>query len=175
MIIREAASDEFQGLGQLMVQVYSQLDGFLKPQEHPHYYDVLANIGTLASVPGVQLLVAVAEDRIIGGVVYYADMAHYGAPGIATREQNASAFRFLAVAPGARGTGAGKALVERCIELAMEKEHAQVVIHTTNAMKIAWSMYEARGFKRSLDLDFTVGEMPVFGFRLPLGDAASRS
>jgi len=27
-------------------------------------------------------------------------------------------------------------------------------------------MYERMGFKRSEDLDFTQGELPVFGFRL---------
>ena len=35
-------------------------------------------------------------------------------------------------------------------------------------MQIAWSMYENLGFKRSKDLDFTQGKLPVYGFRLPL-------
>jgi hypothetical protein len=36
------------------------------------------------------------------------------------------------------------------------------------AMQIAWKMYENLGFKRSEDLDFMQGELPVFGFRLAL-------
>jgi hypothetical protein len=36
------------------------------------------------------------------------------------------------------------------------------------AMQTAWKMYENLGFKRSDDLDFTQGELPVFGFRLKL-------
>jgi hypothetical protein len=35
-------------------------------------------------------------------------------------------------------------------------------------MSVAWQMYEKAGFERSPDLDFMQGELPVFGFRLPL-------
>jgi hypothetical protein len=43
-----------------------------------------------------------------------------------------------------------------------------MIIHTTKAMQTAWKMYEDIGFKRSIDLDFMQGELPVFGFRLTL-------
>jgi len=36
------------------------------------------------------------------------------------------------------------------------------------AMFTAWKMYETMGFKRSEDLDFKQGALPVFGFRLAL-------
>jgi hypothetical protein len=36
------------------------------------------------------------------------------------------------------------------------------------AMQTAWNMYENLGFKRSEDLDFMQGELPVFGFRLSI-------
>ncbi len=35
-------------------------------------------------------------------------------------------------------------------------------------MAVAWQMYENMGFKRCPDLDFTQGELPVFGFSLAL-------
>ena len=44
----------------------------------------------------------------------------------------------------------------------------EVIIHTTKAMQTAWKMYEGFGFKRSEDLDFMQGELPVFGFRLQM-------
>jgi hypothetical protein len=47
-----------------------------------------------------------------------------------------------------------------------EKGHAQVILHTTQAMQIAWTLYERLGFERSKDLDFVQGDLPVFGFRL---------
>ena len=43
-----------------------------------------------------------------------------------------------------------------------------MIIHSTMAMQTAWKMYEKLGFKRSGDLDFIQGELPVYGFRLVL-------
>lgn len=167
-VIQEAQEDEFEKLGQLMVSVYLGLEGFPNKDDQPNYYEMLAHIGQLTEKPGAKLLVAVAKKEVIGGVVYFADMAHYGSGGTATQEQNASGFRLLAVAPEARGTGVGKALVRTCIEFARDRKQEQIIIHTTHAMKIAWRMYEKLGFKRSQDLDFMQGELHVFGFRLKL-------
>ena len=167
-VIRAAREDEFDALGRLMVAVYSGLAGFPGPDEQPRYYDMLTNIGRMAEKPGAKLLVAVAEGGILGGVVHFSDMAQYGSGGTATAERDASGFRLLAVGPEARGMGVGKALVRRCIDLAKEEGHGQVILHSTAAMKVAWGMYERLGFLRSPDLDFLQGELPVFGFRLKL-------
>ena len=43
--IRNANPSEFEALGKLMVLVYSQLEGFPKPDEQPAYYNMLTNIG----------------------------------------------------------------------------------------------------------------------------------
>lgn len=171
MAIRDAKPDEFHRLGQLMVAVYASLDGFPSPEEQPRYYDMLAHIGLMAEKPGARLLVAMAGETLLGGIVYFADMAQYGSGGIATQEKAASGFRLLAVAPEARGLGVGRALAEACIALAKESRHRQVIIHTTRAMQIAWRMYEGMGFRRSEDLDFMQGELPVFGFRLNLASS----
>lgn len=167
--VRNAKPAEFSEIGKLMVKVYSQLEGFPKVSEQPAYYKMLANVGELTNKPDTELLVAVSsEGNIAGGVVYFSDMKYYGSGGTATREQNASGFRLLAVDPLIRGHGIGKLLTNECIRKAREKKHSQVVIHTTMAMQTAWKMYENIGFKRSEDLDFMQGELPVFGFRLLL-------
>jgi len=167
-VLREARSEEFQALGALLVAVYSSLAGFPTPEEQPRYYDMLANIGRLAGNPDTELLVAIRGEDLLGGVVYFSDMARYGSGGTATQEVNASGFRLLAVAPQARGLGVGRALMETCITRAQERRHGQMIIHTTDAMKTAWSMYERRGFVRSVDLDFLQGTLQVYGFRLKL-------
>lgn len=165
--VRNAQPGEFAEIGKLMVQVYSQLEGFPKPDEQPNYYKMLANIGDLTHKPEMELLVAVSSDnKIAGGVVYFSDMQYYGSGGTATKEKNAGGFRLLAVDPSTRGHGVGKLLTNECIRKAKEKKLGQVVIHTTKAMQTAWKMYEDLGFKRSEDLDFMQGELPVFGFRL---------
>jgi len=167
--IRNAIPAEFEEIGKLMVRVYSQLEGFPKESEQPDYYKMLANIGGLTTKPGTELLVAVSpRDEIAGAVVYFTDMKYYGSGGTATKEQNACGFRLLAVDPLTRGQGIGKLLTDECIRKAKDKKVDQMVIHTTMAMQTAWKMYENLGFKRSEDLDFMQGELPVYGFRLLL-------
>lgn len=167
--IRNAKANEFEEIGKLMVLVYSQLEGFPKESEQPNYYKMLANIGDLTTNPNTELLVAVtSDDKIVGGVVYFGDMQYYGSGGIATKEKNTSGFRLLAVNPMNREQGIGKLLIKNCIEKAKEKKQQQLIIHSTMAMQTAWKMYERLGFKRSEDLDFMQGELPVFGFRLLL-------
>lgn len=168
-IVRNAASREFEEIGKLMVQVYSQLEGFPKESEQPEYYKMLAHIGALTNNPETELLTAVSfEDRIAGAVVYFGDMQFYGSGGTATKEKNAAGFRLLAVDPLTRGQGIGGLLANECIRKARNKNRSQVIIHTTMTMQIAWKMYEKLGFRRSEDLDFMQGELPVFGFRLLL-------
>jgi GNAT superfamily N-acetyltransferase len=168
-MIRNATPHEFLEVGKLMVEVYSQLEGFPKEADQPNYYKLLANVGALTSKPGVELLVAVSsDDTIMGAVVYFSDMLYYGSGGIAGTEQNSSGFRLLAVRSASRGQGIGKLLTKACIKRATDKLHHQLIIHTTKPMQTAWKMYESLGFKRSEDLDFSQGELAVFGFRLLL-------
>jgi GNAT superfamily N-acetyltransferase len=152
-----------------MINVYSTLEGFPSPDEQPGYYEMLANIGSFNEEKDTTVLVALtAEGKLIGGVVYFEDMARYGSGGTATFEKNASGFRLLGVDPNSRGAGAGRALSNACIQLARDSGHSQVILHTTQAMQVAWRLYEKLGFERSPDLDFLQEELPVFGFRLLL-------
>lgn len=168
-VIRNAQAEEFKSIGQLMVNVYSQLDGFPKPDEQPAYYHLLMNIGFLTEKPGVEILVAASpENKIAGALVYFSDMLYYGSGGTATSEKNAAGFRLLAVDLDYRGQSIGKKLTIACIEKARSQNLPQLIIHSTQAMQVAWKMYERIGFVRSEDLDFMQGSLPVFGFRYTL-------
>jgi ribosomal protein S18 acetylase RimI-like enzyme len=170
--IRPVRPDEAAALGQLMVGVYAALEGFPTPAEQPAYYDMLANIARFGDKPDTEVLVAVrADGGLLGGVVYFGDMAQYGSGGTATRETGASGIRLLGVSPAARGLGVGRSLTEACIARARARGHTQVILHTTQAMQVAWAMYEKLGFLRSTDLDFLQAGFPVFGFRLVLKPA----
>jgi GNAT superfamily N-acetyltransferase len=167
--IRNAKPSEFDTIGKLMVQVYSQLEGFPKEADQPNYYKMLANVGELTNKPETEILVAVSgEESIAGAVVYFSDMQYYGSGGIATKEQNAAGFRLLAVSSTTRGQGIGILLTKECIRRARDRKLSQVIIHTTMAMQTAWKMYERIGFRRSEDLDFMQSDLAVFGFRLSL-------
>ena len=167
--VRNAQPEEFTAIGELMVSVYSQLEGFPQPDEQPDYYHMLANIGELTQQPATELLAAVSDQsQIAGAVVYFSDMQYYGSGGIATRQQNAAGFRLLAVDSTVRGQGIGDRLIHACLERARVSGLQEMIIHSTAAMQVAWGMYEKLGFQRSEDLDFMQAELPVFGFRLNL-------
>jgi ribosomal protein S18 acetylase RimI-like enzyme len=105
---------------------------------------------------------------LAGGVVYFGDVASYGAGGAAMQLPRTSGIRLLGVDPARRGGGGGKALTLACIELARTAGHEQVVLHTTQPMQVAWAMYERLGFVRRPELDFSQQGLPVFGFGLSL-------
>ena len=58
--IRKAKESEFDEIGKLMVEVYSQLDGFPKQTEQPAYYNTLLNKGEFTQKTATELLVAVS-------------------------------------------------------------------------------------------------------------------
>ena len=70
--------------------------------------------------------------------------------------------------------GVGKALTNTCIQLAIDRGHNQVILHTTQAMQVAWNLYQKIGFERSPELDFCADGIDVFGFRLWLNQWVSR-
>ena len=167
--VRNAKLEEFAKIGQLMVSVYSQLDGFPKATEQPEYYSMLARVGEFTLKPSTEILISTnGGDALAGAVVFFGDMRYYGSGGTATLEKNAAGFRLLAVDDQFRGKGIGKLLTLECINKARRSNLQQIIIHTTKAMQTAWKMYENLGFKRSEDLDFMQGVLPVFGFRLLL-------
>lgn len=169
LTIRDLRPDEFEALGRLMVEVYSHLEGFPTPAEQPRYYELLSNIGRFTEKGAARVLVAITPGgELVGGVVYFGDMAEYGSGGTATGVKNASGIRLLGVDPRYRNAGAGKALTNACINLAREQGHSQVILHTTQVMQVAWRLYQRLGFERSDDLDFSQQGLPVFGFRLKL-------
>ena len=166
---REATEAEFFKLGELMVKVYSQLEGFPNQEEQPDYYSTLRKVGKFTESPKAKLFVAVSDlGKIDGGLVYFGDMRYYGGGEESTKNQQAAAFRLLAVNPRIRGKGIGKKLIQCCIEQAKKDGHTVMVIHSTKSMIVAWKMYERMGFERFTEIDFKQGNLAVFGFRLIL-------
>ncbi len=117
--IRDARPGEFDAPGCLLVDVYRGFEGFPTPAEQPRYDEMLADTGRFAETPRARVLVAAhAGGVLVGGVVHFGDMAHYGSGGSATSVRDASGIRLLGVDPRHRGLGVGKALMLACIALA---------------------------------------------------------
>jgi ribosomal protein S18 acetylase RimI-like enzyme len=142
--IREAHPDEYQRVGELTVAAYRLLE-----VDHlwGGYDEGILDTATRAK--GADILVAIAEGRVIGAVTYVADSnsewSEWTEPGEAQ-------FRLLAVDADARGQGVGEALVRACMQRAVGDDQP-LIIHTTPWMPVARRMYERLGFIRRPDRD----------------------
>ncbi len=77
--------------------------------------------------------------------------------------------RLLAVAPGIRGQGIGRALVEACIARARQSGASEIGLHTSDTMQSAKQLYERMGFVRvPADDFFPNGAELVMAYRLRL-------
>ena len=168
MQIREALPGEHARLGALVADAYAALPGMPGPCEQPAYYAMLRDAAARAQHPAIHVLAAISDDgALCGAVDFIDDLAHYGA-GAVSSIPNAAGIRLLAVAPAHRGRGLGELLTRECLARARALGRTQVILHTTRAMRTAWSLYERLGFTRAPELDFAQGALEVFGFRLDL-------
>ncbi|MFD5294417.1 GNAT family N-acetyltransferase [Streptomyces mutabilis] len=146
--IRRAAADEYETLGEITARAYLQ-DGLLDFGESDAYLDELRNVARRAAA--AEVLAAVADGRVLGGVTFVPSggpMADIARPGEAE-------IRMLAVAPEARGRGAGEALVRACVDRARAVEGCvRVVLSTQRTMRPAHRLYERLGFVRTPDRDW---------------------
>jgi ribosomal protein S18 acetylase RimI-like enzyme len=78
--------------------------------------------------------------------------------------------RLLAVAPEARGTGVGRALMGECVRRARAMGATELGLHTSVSMRAAMQLYERMGFVRAPEFDFQPpGAELVEAYRLRLG------
>jgi ribosomal protein S18 acetylase RimI-like enzyme len=117
-------------------------------------------------VPG-RLLVAEHDRRVVGAVTFYEDAAAEGLGWPA----GWAGLRALGVDPAARRLGAGRALMDACLERALAARAPVLCLHTAAFMTAAVAMYEAMGFGRAPSFDF---EVPAGGGAPPVGIIAYR-
>ncbi|MGW2638809.1 GNAT family N-acetyltransferase [Streptomyces sp. NPDC001348] len=148
ILIRHAAADEYEALGEITAQAYLQ-DGLLDFGEGDRYLGELRDVAKRAAAADV--LVAEADGEVLGGVTFVPSggpMADIAGPGEAE-------IRMLAVARTARGRGAGGALVQACVDRARATEGCvRIVLSTQRAMHAAHRIYERLGFVRTPERDW---------------------
>ena len=158
--------EECERAGQIVVAAYRALAGHV---EEPDYERELADVASRAG----SVLVAVDEDgAVVGCVTFVAgiDNAH-----AEFDDPAAAGFRMLGVDPERQGSGAGKALVARCVEGARAAGRERVIIHSTPWMTRAHAMYARLGFERRPELDWVpVPDIELWGFVLELGATPDR-
>ncbi|MEU6097429.1 GNAT family N-acetyltransferase [Streptomyces sp. NPDC047079] len=148
IVIRHAAPDEYDSLGEITAEAYLR-DGLLDFGESDKYLFELKDVGKRAAAADV--LVATREDRVLGGVTFVPSggpMADIAGPGEAE-------IRMLAVAHDARGRGVGEALVRACVDRARATEGCvRLVLSTQSSMRPAHRIYERLGFVRTPGRDW---------------------
>ena len=111
------------------------------PAYQPHLRDVASRAAA------TEVLVAELDGRVVGAVAHVAFTAAPEWREILEGPEEVS-FRMLAVDPAAQGYGAGRALVQACLDRARAAGAARVVISTQASMTAAHALYASLGFVR---------------------------
>jgi ribosomal protein S18 acetylase RimI-like enzyme len=155
--IRLAGPGDVERIADLTVRAYVA-EGLLSSDDR--YVDELRDVAARLGL--AEVWVAVLDGSVVGAVTFCP-------PGSAYRELAADGegeFRMLAVDPDARGRGAARLLVQRCIDRCTELGLEELVICSMPAMKPAHRLYTSLGFRRDESLDWDVNEgLRLWGFR----------
>jgi predicted N-acetyltransferase YhbS len=170
--IRPAGAADEPALRRIIAAAFQQYDRVLPPAIfEPYLADLL---GVEERLQNSEVLVAEHDGHSVGTVSLYrngADLELGWPPGSAV-------FRALAVEPGRRSRGAGRALVMACVERAVAVDADIVGLHTAAFMTAAVRLYERCGFERApaydiaatdvLGIEAEVEVPPVIAYRLTL-------
>ncbi len=147
MVVRQARPEEYDAIGALLEDVY--VGGGFTQADSP-YRQVLRDV--VGRAARGRVLVAVDEaGRVVGSVTY----CEYGVSDAHIAQPGEAEFRMLAVAPSARRRGVGAALVRACMELARTVDGRMLRLSTEPAMSDAQRLYEALGFVRTPERDWS--------------------
>jgi len=146
VLIRDARPDEFDDLGHVRVAAYVA-DGFLSPGSG--YLPRLRSLGADGADPVLVAVDAAGTGEVLGTVM----LQRWPHGGELLRDASEAEIRALAVRPGARGTGLGRALLDAVIERAREEGVQHLLLLTQPEMKAAHHLYERAGFVRLPDRD----------------------
>jgi len=166
VLIRVAREEEYAAVGALSVAGYDA-DGYLTFPDgtfDDNYAGWLADAASRAQKS--TLLVAVDGNELVGTVTW----CPYGSGDAQlAREPHQGEFRTLSIAPGARGRGVGRALVEHCLDRARSAGLTEVLLFSLKEMLPAHRLYSRLGFVRRPDLDWSPEpEVNLWAFSLTL-------
>lgn len=156
-LIREARPSEYREIGELTVRAYATVgDPLLGDPVYTAYEAELRDVAG-RSETCVVLVAVDATDRVLGGVTY---VPGPGTPWSETERDGEAGFRALAVDPGSRGMGVGRALATACLDRARYSGRTGVAVLTRPSMTTAHRLYESLGFgrARARDWEFEPGQ-----------------
>lgn len=149
--VRTARPADHAAVAELTVRVYLG-EGYGDEQYEPQLRAVASRAETAT------VLVAEDEDRLLGAVTVATRGGEWAEQAVAGE----AVIRMLVVDPEARGSGAGSALVQACLEAARADGCTLVRLSSQASMTAAHRLYERAGFVRTPSRDWS----PVPGLQL---------
>ena len=178
--VRDAHRSDRRAVRAVLLAAYREYAAVLPPAVFGPYLADIVDLdardgglkersGSPPVVPAGRLLVAEHDRRVVGAVTFYEDAAAEGLGWPA----GWAGLRALGVDPAARRLGAGRALMDACLDRALAARAPVLCLHTAAFMTAAVAIYEAMGFRRAPEFDFDVparGAPPVhiLAYRLDL-------
>jgi ribosomal protein S18 acetylase RimI-like enzyme len=153
--VRPAGPAEHAAVAELTARVYRG-EGYSSADYEPALRDVASRAASAT------VLVAVEGTGETGRVVGAVTVATRGGEWAEQSGPGEAVVRMLVVAPEARGTGTGEALVRACLERAEQDGCTRVRLSSQEDMTAAHRLYERLGFVRTPERDWS----PVPGLRL---------
>ncbi len=157
--ISPATPAEYDAIGDLTARAYAP--SHMLPDDP--YFDYLRDVAERAA--GSVVLAARNNGKVVGSVAWCepgSEVAELAMPG-------EGEFRTLAVDPEAEGGGAGRALVQACIDRAREAGCDALVLSSALWMTRAHGLYERMGFVRVPERDWNpTPDTRLLAFRLEL-------
>jgi predicted N-acetyltransferase YhbS len=165
LIIRDARPDERTAIKKLTLAAYEEYATVMAPSAWAGLAQAVRT--ALATDDPVERIVAEHNGELVGSVLLYPPQVDTYQGALAPT--SAPEVRLLAVAPGARGQGVGRALMHECIERARRAGATELGLHTSDSLRVAIHLYERMGFVRASEYDFQPeGAEVVKAYRLPL-------
>lgn len=155
-VVRPAEPSELPEVGALTVAAYEQYRTCMPDRLWEAYAAELADAAGRAERATV--LVAVREDGLVGTATV----------GPATDDEGALHLRMVAVAPDARRSGAGRALMDAAIAFARARGARTLVWNTVSFMDDAKALYERLGYEPDPDVVGLGGDVSLLTYRLAL-------
>ncbi|HET7231736.1 MAG TPA: GNAT family N-acetyltransferase [Longimicrobium sp.] len=170
LTIRDVREEDRAAVRELTLAAYAEYAGVMEPAAWAGLDGAVR--AALENGAATDRIVAEHGGRIVGSVMLFPPQVQ--AYGDYTDAARAPELRLLAVSPGARGLGVGRALVNECIRRARLMGATELGLHTSQSMRVAMELYRRMGFVRAPESDFhPPGAEWVEGYRLPLGEDAS--
>jgi ribosomal protein S18 acetylase RimI-like enzyme len=162
LTIRRAEPTDLETIGRVTLQAYVD-GGHLHPESD--YGATLADAQTRAEAAELWVAVRPPAGTLLGSVTF----APPGSSFNEVAEPGEAEVRMLAVAPEAQGSGAGEALMQRCVSRARELGLTALALSTQPSMHAAHRIYERLGFVRTPERDWSpIPGVDLITYRLDL-------